>query len=56
MLAALLYSSASKMNTGLQSFYIMLVGFNVVLDGLQFAGKICELLLNRCNVFLCDRI
>jgi hypothetical protein len=56
MLAALLYSGASKLNTGLQSFHMMLVGLNLAFDSLQFAGKICELLLNRCNVFLCDRI
>ena len=56
MLAALLYSGASKLNTGLQSFHMMLVGLNLVFDSLQFAGKICELLLYRCNVFLCDRI
>ena len=56
MLAALLYSGASKLNTGLQSFHMMLVGFNVVLDGLQFAGKICKLLLDRRKIFLCDRI
>jgi hypothetical protein len=56
VLAALLYSGASKLNTGLQSFHMMLVGLSLVFDSLQFAGKICELLLDRCNVFLCDRI
>jgi hypothetical protein len=56
VLAALLYSGASKLNTGLQSFHMMLVGLSLVFDSLQFAGKICELLLDRRNVFLCDRI